>query len=83
MSKFYELNYSRPDYKQAKENLIKYKNEILNASSYEEIRKAWLSMKEDMQYLEYIEEIAYIRYLCGISYDFYKEEVRIQNIEDQ
>lgn len=82
MSKFYELNYSRPDYKQTKENLLKYKNEIFNASSYEDIRKAWLSMKEDMQYLEYIEEIAYIRYLCGVSYDFYKEEVRIQNVED-
>ncbi len=37
---------------------------------------------EDMQYLEYIEEIAYIRYLCGVSYDFYEEEVRIQNVED-
>lgn len=82
MSKFYELKYLRPDYKQVKENLVKYKNEILNASSYENIRQAWLSMKEYMQCIEYIEEMAYIRYLCGISYEYYKEEVRIQNVED-
>ncbi|HWT73513.1 MAG TPA: M3 family metallopeptidase [Mobilitalea sp.] len=82
MNKFNELSYIRPDYKQEKENLLKYKNMILNASSYADVRKSWLSMKEAMQYLEYIEETAFIRYLCGISNDFYKEEVRIHNIED-
>jgi hypothetical protein len=81
MSKFFELNYARPDYKQEKENLIKFKNKIMGASSYEDIRKSWLSMKESMQYLDYVEEIAYIRYLCGTSYDLYNEEIRIQNME--
>lgn len=82
MNKFSEFSYTRPDYKQEKENLLKYKNKILNATSYEDIRQSWLSMKEVMQYLEYIEEIAFIRYLCGMSDEFYKEEVRIQNLED-
>ena len=82
MRKFNEVNYIRPDYKEEKENLLKYKNKILNASCYTDIRQSWLSMKESMQYLEYIEEIALIRYLCGISNNFYKEEIRIQNIED-
>ncbi|QHQ62984.1 hypothetical protein Ana3638_21175 [Anaerocolumna sedimenticola] len=82
MNKFSEFSYTRPDYKQVKENLLKYRYKILNATSYEDIRQSWLSMKEVMQYLEYIEEIAFIRYLCGMSDEFYKEEVRIQNIED-
>lgn len=81
MSKFYEFRYARPDYQQERENLIKFKNEILGALTYEDIRQTWLSMKEDMQYLNYVEEIAYIRYLCSISYDLNKEEVRIQNME--
>ncbi len=46
MNKFKELSYTRPDYKQEKEKLLIYKNKILSASSYEDIRQSWLSMKE-------------------------------------
>lgn len=81
MYKFLELNYARPDYKNEQEILLKYRDEIASASSYEEARYLWLSMKEFMQYVDYLEEYAYICYLCGISNRFYKEEVRMQNIE--
>jgi hypothetical protein len=70
MEKFFELDYSRPEYKREKESLIKYHDEILTASSYKDIRKLWLSMKESMQHLEFKEEIAFIRFLCGISNEF-------------
>jgi hypothetical protein len=81
MNKFGEFEYTRPDYKQVKENLAKFKGRISGASSYEDIRQLWISMKESMQYLDYVEEIAYIRYLCGVTYDFYKEEVCNQDVE--
>ena len=78
---FSELSYERPCYEKEQEVLINYKNEIMSASTYEEIRRVWLSMKESMQYIDYLEQLAYTRYLCGISNEFYKEEVRIQDIK--
>src|SRR4051812_37761260 len=81
MYKFSEIQYVRPDYQKEQEVLIKYKNKIRAASSYIEIRQLWLAMKESMQYVDYLEQYAYTCYLCGISFEFYKEEVRIQNIE--
>lgn len=81
MYKFSELSYETPHYEKEREDLINYKNEIMSASTYEEIRRVWFSMKESMQYVDYLEQLAYIRYLCGISNEFYKEEVRIQDIK--
>jgi len=81
MYNFYDLDYSRPDYKKQQNTLLNLKKEIMTASSYDEIRQLWFSMKESMQYVDYLEEYAFICYLCGISYDFYKEEVRIQDTE--
>lgn len=82
MYKFSELNYSRPKYKEEQKKLMKYKEEIYSASSYEEIRHLWLSMKESMQYVDYFEQYAYTCFLCGISFEFYKDEVNIQDIVD-
>lgn len=45
MKKFNKVHYIRLDYKQETENLLKYKNKILNATSYEDIRHLWLAMK--------------------------------------
>lgn len=82
MSKFHELRYTRPDYKREKEILLDYKSKVMNATSYEDIRCQWLSLRENVQRLEYMEELAYIRYLCGMSNDFYKKEVEFHNSED-
>ena len=82
MYKFSELKYERPHYENQREILINYKNELMSASSYQEIRRVWLSMKESMQYVDYMEQLSYTCYLCGISYEFNKEEVNIQDIKD-
>jgi hypothetical protein len=66
MYKFLDLNYERPVYKIEQEILLKYESEIRSASSYEEIRQLWISMKKSMEYTDYLEEYAYICYLCGI-----------------
>jgi M3 family oligoendopeptidase len=81
MYTFTGIKYLRPDYKKAQEVLLGYVRDIKAASSYEEIRQLWISMRESMQYIDYLEEYAYVCFLCGMSYEFYAEEVRIQNIE--
>lgn len=81
MYNFSVLCYERPPYEKEREALINYKNELMSASTYEELRRVWFSMKESMQYVDYMEQLAYIRYLCGISNEFYKDEVSIQDIE--
>ena len=54
---------------------VEYKQRILDSSSYEDIRNAWLDMKREIDDMEYQEEIIYIRHLCGIDYEESLEEV--------
>ena len=81
MYTFSGITYERPDYNKQKEILKKYKEEMISARSYVELRRLWLSMKETMEYVDFIEQYAFNCYLCGVSYKFYKEEVKIHDIE--
>lgn len=80
--RFSEWTYKRPDYVLVKRKLNEYKKQIQTASSYEELRSVWLGMKSEIEYLEYQEEIIYIRHLCGIDYAESLKEVKIQNAEE-
>lgn len=74
--------YQRPNYLDVKRKLNEYKKRIISAASYEELRSAWLDMKQEIECLEYQEEIIFIRHLCGIDYEESLKEVEIQNAED-
>ncbi|MCH5272846.1 MAG: hypothetical protein J1E35_04170 [Lachnospiraceae bacterium] len=80
--RFSEWLYERPDYAAIKNNLADYKKRLLNAFSYEELRDVWLAVKAEVEYMEYKEEIIYIRHLCGINYEESLKEVEIQNLQD-
>lgn len=79
---FSQWIYKRPDYMSLKKRLNELKKRIQNASSYEELRSAWLEMKSEIEYMEYHEEIVYIQHLCGIDYEASLKEVEIQNVEE-
>ena len=79
---FSEWPYKRPDYAAIKVRLNELKKRIQDASSYEELRSAWLEVKSEIEYMEYHEEIVYIRHLCGIDYEASVKEVEIQNVEE-
>ena len=81
MEKYKEIKYTRPRYKTQIKNLEKYREQLSIASSYEEARSLWLSMKKSMQYIDFLEQYAYTNFLCGYSFDFYSNEVNIQNME--
>ena len=79
---FSQWIYERPDYESLKNRLRKLKECIQNASSYEELRSAWLEVKREIEYMGYQDEIVYIRHLCGIDYEESVKEVEIQNAEE-
>lgn len=66
--KFSKWNYTRPDYSQVKKKISDYRNKIQNATSYQIFRDAWLDVKKEIEYMEFQEEIVYIRHLCGLDY---------------
>lgn len=82
MERFSELKYKCPDFQAQKDKLLHIKNEMLQSRSYEEIRNAWLEMKDSMQRINYFEVLAYVNYLCGIDMDIYGPEVMLLDIED-
>lgn len=82
MDKYSNIIYNRPNYEFQKEKLLQSKKMMLQSRSYEEIRNTWIEMKDSMYRLDYIETIAYIRYLCGIDTTIYSPEVKIQSEED-
>ena len=79
--KFSKWNYIRPDYSEVKKKIKGYKDKMQNATSYQMFRDAWLDVKKEIEYLEFQEEIIYIRHLCGIDYQYSLEEIEIQNKE--
>ena len=79
---FSQWIYERPDYVSLKNRLRELKTCIQGASSYEELRSAWLEVKREIEYMDYHEEIVYIRHLCGIDYEESVKEVEIQNVEE-
>ena len=80
--RFSQWVYERPDYTELKKQLNGLKTRIRDAASYEELREAWLAVKAECEYMEFQEEIAYVRHLCGMDYENSTEEVKIQNMED-
>lgn len=80
--KFSEWSYTRPDYPEVRNKINSYKSKMQNASSYQMFRDAWLNVKKEMEYMEFQEEIVYIRHLCVIDYEYSLKEVEIQNKED-
>ena len=82
MDKFLDLIYNRPNYEFQKEKLLQSKKMMLQSQTYEELRNTWIEMKDSMYRLDFIETIAYIRYLCGIDTAIYRPEVMIQSEED-
>lgn len=80
--KFSKWNYIRPDYSEVKKKLKDYKNRMQTAMSYQMFRDVWLEVKKEIEYMEFQEEIIYIRHLCGIDYQYSLEEIEIQNKED-
>ena len=53
--RFSEWVYRRPDYLAIKRHLKDYTKRMQNASSYEELRGAWLDAKAEVEYMEYQE----------------------------
>ncbi len=80
--KFSQWIYERPDYVSLKNRLWDLKKRMEDATSCEELRSAWLEVKSEIEYMEYHEEIVYIRHLCGIDYEESVKEVEIQNIQE-
>ena len=80
--KFSEWSYTRPDYAETAKKVSACKDRMQRADSYQMFRDAWLDMKKEIEYLEYQEEIIYIRHLCGIDYSYSLEEVEIQSREE-
>ena len=80
--RFSQWAYERPDYAALKKRLNELKKRIQNAASYEELREAWLGVKTETEYMEYQEEIAYVRHLCGLDFEKNTKEVEIQNAEE-
>ena len=68
--KFSTWNYTRPDYSEVKKKINNFKDKMQNATSYQMLRDAWLDVKREIEYMEFQEEIIYIRHLCGIDYQY-------------
>ena len=79
---FSQWIYERPDYESLKYRLKELKKRIQDASSYEDLRSAWLEAQCEIEYMDYQDEIVYIRHLCGIDYEESVKEVEIQNVEE-
>jgi hypothetical protein len=82
MQKFSELKYISPNYEVEKAALLKFKEEMATASSYENFRDLWLSRKNADQYLDMLTDLAYIRFLTDTSDTFYKNTVHTDSIEE-
>ena len=80
--KFSEWGYTRPDYSEVKRKVSDCKSKMQSAVSYQMFRDAWLEVKKELEYMEFQEEIIYIRHLCGIDYQYSLEEVEIHYRED-
>ena len=79
---FSAWDYTRPDYTEVKKKINDCKIKMQNAISYQMLRDAWLDVKKEIEYMEYQEEIIYIRHLCGIDYQYSLEEIEIHNREE-
>ncbi|MDF2649543.1 MAG: oligoendopeptidase family [Paenibacillus sp.] len=82
MLKFSELKYICPNYDAEKAALLKSKEDMITASSYEDFRGLWLSRKNMDQYLDMLTDLAYIRFLTDTSNTFYKNAVHTDSIEE-
>lgn len=82
MEKFAKLKYKCPDYEKEKASLLKSKENMATASSFEEFRDLWLSRKNKDQYLDMLTDLAYIRFLTDTSEPRYKNAVHIDSIEE-
>ncbi|CAG7608463.1 hypothetical protein PAESOLCIP111_01066 [Paenibacillus solanacearum] len=82
MQKFSELQYISPDYEQQRAALLKSKEDMAAASSYETFRDLWISRKNADQYLYMLTDLAYIRYLTDTSDTFYKSAVHTDGMEE-
>ena len=60
---FSQWIYERPDYVAVKKRLKELKQRIQEASSYEEMRSAWLDVKSEIEYMDYQDEIVYVQHL--------------------
>jgi M3 family oligoendopeptidase len=81
MEKFSDLKYKRPDFQSQKDKLLQLQKIMLESQSYEEIRNAWLEMKDSMYRFDFFEVFVYIKYTCGIDMEIYRPEVEILNPE--
>lgn len=80
--KFSEWEYTRPDYEEIRKRINGCKNKMHSAASYQMFCDAWLDVKKEIERMVYQEEIIYIRYLCGIDYQYSMEEVALQDREE-
>lgn len=81
MEKFSDLQYKRPNYQSQKEKLLQLQKIMLQSRSYEEIRDAWLEMKESIYRFDFYKVFVYIKYTCGIDMGIYSPEIEIFNKE--
>ncbi len=72
---FSKWKYTRPDYSEVKKKINDCKNRMQNAASYQKFCDAWLDVKKEIEYMEFQEEIIYIRHLCGIDYEYSLEKL--------
>ena len=82
MDKFTNIPYIRPDYESIKKRMSERKAQIEKAASYQELRDHWLSVKHEIEDMEYMEQMAHIPHLCGIDVQKNGQEMAIQNKED-
>lgn len=81
MEKFSDLKYKRPIYQSQKEKLLQLQKIMLQARSYEELRNAWVEMKDSMYRFDFNKVFAYVKYLCGIDMEIYSPEIKLLDIE--
>ena len=77
--KFSELEYVRPDFEQAKENLKSYIKKIREADSFTAALSAYTESEKEIDHLMMMYTLVYIRHTLDTSDKFYEEEHEVFN----
>ena len=77
--KFSELEYVRPDFEQAKENLKSYIKKIREADSFTAALSAYTESEKEIDHLMMMYTLVYVRHTLDTSDKFYEEEHEVFN----
>lgn len=79
--KFSELEYVRPDFEQAKENLKSYIKKIREADSFTAALSAYTESEKEIDHLMMMYTLVYVRHTLDTSDKFYEEEHEVFNAQ--